>query len=358
MNAVHLSTIRRLVLTGIFAAGMLCSDAWLRQERRVADTAGTDAIQAPLVDFVAVSLGGFRGILVDGLWLRASYLQDSGRYMELVQLADWISRLEPEAADVWAYHAWNLAYNVSVMMVRPEDRWRWVKHGISLLRDEGLHHAPRDPALYRELSWMFLHKVAGIADNAHEDYLRYWTSEMAACVPDGHLPAENSEAARILERSFGMDRERMAALEARFAPLDWRLPQSQAVYWAALGLEHTAPSDIRGARTLYQALTLAAREGALTEQPGGNLSVGPNLGLLEPTCRYFEALLADARLTAREMPYIYFLGDALPLWHSSGDEGRAREAYRRIVELAGPDLPLPSFEALARGTEELGDMEL
>ena len=100
MNAVHLSTIRRLVLTGIFAAGMLCSDAWLRQERRVADTTGTDAIQAPLVDFVAVSLGGFRGILVDGLWLRASYLQDSGRYMELVQLADWISRLEPEAADV------------------------------------------------------------------------------------------------------------------------------------------------------------------------------------------------------------------------------------------------------------------
>ncbi len=35
----------------------------------------------PLVTFATVVLGGFRGIIADILWLRATYLQDEGRFL-------------------------------------------------------------------------------------------------------------------------------------------------------------------------------------------------------------------------------------------------------------------------------------
>ena len=64
-------------------------------------------------------------------------LQDEGRYVELAQLATVLTRMEPHTPEVWSHAAWNLAYNVSVMMPTPADRWRWVEAGIRLLRDCG-----------------------------------------------------------------------------------------------------------------------------------------------------------------------------------------------------------------------------
>ena len=83
----------------------------------------------PLEAFIVVAIGGVRGIVADILWLRASKLQEEGKYFELVQLADWITKLEPRFAQVWAFHAWNLSYNISVMLSDSKDRWRWVQHG-------------------------------------------------------------------------------------------------------------------------------------------------------------------------------------------------------------------------------------
>jgi hypothetical protein len=93
----------------------------------------------PLVVFTTVALGGFRGIIADLLWMRAIRLQEEGsKVFELVQLSDWIGKLEPHLATVWVFNAWNLAYNISILFPDPEDRWRWVNAGLRLLRDEGL----------------------------------------------------------------------------------------------------------------------------------------------------------------------------------------------------------------------------
>ena len=115
------------------------------------ESAGALQDAPPLVVFTTVALGGFRGLLADFLWLRVSYLQDEGRYVELVQLSDWITKMEPQCTEIWAFHAWNMAYNVSVMMPNDEDRWRWVRNGLQLLRDEGIQYNPGDPQLYWEL---------------------------------------------------------------------------------------------------------------------------------------------------------------------------------------------------------------
>ena len=54
----------------------------------------------PAVAFTTVALGGFRGILADILWMRAGSLQDDGRYFELVQLSDWITKLQPRSPPI------------------------------------------------------------------------------------------------------------------------------------------------------------------------------------------------------------------------------------------------------------------
>ena len=123
----------------------------------------------PLVAFTTVALGSFRGILADFLWLRAASLQDKGNYFEMVQLADWIQKLQPRFAGAASYLAWNMAYNISVTCSNREDRWRWVNEGVKLLRTS-LDYNPEDANLYKELGWIFQHKMGNILDDAHQLY--------------------------------------------------------------------------------------------------------------------------------------------------------------------------------------------
>ncbi|MFA5554591.1 MAG: hypothetical protein WDA68_08580 [Phycisphaerae bacterium] len=126
----------------------------------------------PSLAFATVALGAFRGLIVDILWLRADRLKEQGQFFEAKQLAEWIGTLQPRFGAVWSFQAWNMAYNISVAIPasQPEQRWRWVKNGYELLRDRGIHLNPGDIGLYRELAWIFLHKIGGITDDAHEYY--------------------------------------------------------------------------------------------------------------------------------------------------------------------------------------------
>lgn len=45
----------------------------------------------PALAFVTVALGGFRGLIANVLWMRASDLQQDEKFFEMVQLADWIA---------------------------------------------------------------------------------------------------------------------------------------------------------------------------------------------------------------------------------------------------------------------------
>jgi len=129
----------------------------------------------PVVAFTTVALGSFRGLIADLLWLRASALQDEGNYFEMVQLASWITKLQPNFSGATAYLAWNMAYNISVTCSSFVDRWRWVSKGIELIRDEALVYNPTDPVLYKELAWIYQHKVGNILDDAN----LYYKNQMA-----------------------------------------------------------------------------------------------------------------------------------------------------------------------------------
>lgn len=126
---------------------------------------------------LGIAMGAFRGVFVNFLWIRANTLKEDGKYYEAIDLARTITRLQPRFPRVWAFHAWNLAYNISVVTQTREERWQWVQSGINLLREEGIPANPADILLHKELAWIYLHKVQGYTDDAHKYYKRMHARE-------------------------------------------------------------------------------------------------------------------------------------------------------------------------------------
>src|SRR5881394_3634797 len=159
-----MSSRLRKVLLVLLAAALLAGSSFVQKSLNLdRDRLGLTRITPlenapPVLAFTTVALGGFRGLIANALWIRANELQQDGKYFEMVQLADWITKMEPTFTQVWTVQAWNMAYNISVKFTNPYDRWRWVQRGIELLRDGGLRYNPREALMYRELAWFFQHK--------------------------------------------------------------------------------------------------------------------------------------------------------------------------------------------------------
>ena len=121
---------------------------------------------------LGIAMGAFRGLFVNFLWMRANNLKEEGKYYEAIDLASAITKLQPRFPQVWAFHAWNMAYNISVATHNQEERWNWVQAGIRLLRDEGIRANPNNLLLHKELAWIYLHKVQGYTDDVNPFYKR------------------------------------------------------------------------------------------------------------------------------------------------------------------------------------------
>ena len=176
-----------------------------------------------MAEGVMAAMGGIRAIAAEVIWFRADRLQEEGRYVELAQLAETLAFLEPHTPEVWSYAAWNLAYNVSVMMPTAEDRWRWVMAAIRLLRDSGLRLNPDSPELCRELAWLFELKIGTDLDAAAGHYRAEWKR----IVEDVRT--------RQVWGELGMDPVVMARIERATGFDDWTDPQLSAIYWAVVG---------------------------------------------------------------------------------------------------------------------------
>ncbi len=253
----------------------------------------------PGLAFTTVAFGGFRGLIANGLWTRAVRLQDRGEYFEMVSLADWITKLQPDNGLVWAMQAWNLTYNLSVQFDAPPDRWLWVRSGIGLLRDEGLRYNPNSVDLYRELAWFFQDKIGSNTDYAHRTFKEAWAAEMATVLDDAHGPGglldprneDSRRRAEALRSRYRMDPARMKDLDGRYGPFDWRLPEPHAIYWAALGLERCRDQSdlVRIRRVIWQNLERSFQRGRILGRgAGGALELGPNLDLVPNAWKAYE----------------------------------------------------------------------
>ncbi|MCL1856813.1 MAG: hypothetical protein FWF84_04120 [Kiritimatiellaeota bacterium] len=329
---------------------------WLRHSPEQGRGANTEATA------ITVMLGGFRGVIADVLWCRLAALQEQGQYIELMQLAEWIAMLEPDNGEVWDYQAWNLAYNVSAMMSRPADRWRWVLSGIELLRDRGTVMAPTDPKVKQKLGWMFQDKMGGTMDTAADHYREQWAAMMteAGIMPPG--PNGESGLARLLEdatlrhafeQRFTMRVDTMQKLEDYFGALDWRLPWAHAMYWgdgAATVAEAARASEtmlMACKRLVYQSIMLQFR---WCEQFGDAAAQAGMARLVEGGVRYLDEMSLAHDFSGITMAHAGMLFDGARLAHRLGAPAAARRHYDEGIALLTRvgGVSLPSFEDVMR----------
>src|ERR1043166_1702517 len=105
-----------LALAAVLLVGVARIQLALNRDRKTLGLTRVEPLEnaPPVLAFTTVALGGFRGLIANMLWIRASELQDDDKFFEMAQLADWITKLEPHFVHVWLVQAWNMAYNISV----------------------------------------------------------------------------------------------------------------------------------------------------------------------------------------------------------------------------------------------------
>jgi len=368
----------------------------IRIDERLTDTGSLDNAP-PLVVFTTVALGGFRGLVADYLWLRSGKMQEQGKYFEMVQLASWLVKLQPRFTAATAFLAWNMSYNISVTFSSHIDRWRWVKRGIELIRDEALVYNPSDPDLFHQLGWIYQHKLGKDLDDANRyyktemakemirafgDYANAWDKlETAAETPAklkaligedspfwqllaehgmtfetleaefrvrGDFPAEIAEALttagikqdvelclrrRFLELHFKLDPRRIVALNKKYGPLDWRLPEAHAIYWASRGREewHEDKDSFKRLscdRMIFQALNAAFQGGRVIYLKDiKHLEMTPNIGVVDAARKsYADAWKLHGEKTVRGA-FENFMVDAVVTLYKFGRKKKAAEYF-------------------------------
>ncbi len=173
---IQLAALLIIVLCLGFSGGLSASiiNSAGRNQLSFADTAEDGD---PPEVALGIAMGAFRGIFVNILWYRANDMKEKGQYYEAMELARAITTLQPRFPQVWVFHAWNMAYNISVATNTPEERWQWVQSGLRLLRDEGIRANPNNMLLHKELAWIYLHKITGITDDSNQYYKRKLAEE-------------------------------------------------------------------------------------------------------------------------------------------------------------------------------------
>jgi hypothetical protein len=315
----------------------------------------------PVLAFTTVALGGFRGLISKYLWIRANDLQQDDKFFEAAQLADWITDLEPHFPQVWAFQAWNMAYNISVKFKDFSDRWRWVERGIELLRDNGLRYNPNDTIIYQHLGLFFQQKMGQDMDDANRYYKRQWADEMSGLFGangtnfEALINPQTAEAgtnAQLLRDKYKMDPKFVKALDTQYGPLDWRLPEAHAIYWAAVGLEKAKenPAKVQKSdlitlrRVVYQSMLQAFHHGRIIVNPfTKNYELTPNLDLVPKVNGAYEEKYAEETDAGQKEGILRahrnFLRDAVYFLY---ENNRVTEAasWFRYLGTKYPDKPL------------------
>jgi hypothetical protein len=350
----------------LFGAGRVQSS--LNRDRDTLGLTRTAVLEnaPPALAFATVALGGFRGLISNFLWMRADELQQDDKFFEAVQLADWITKLEPTFTQVWVNRAWNMAYNISVKFKENApgdytDRWHWVERGVELLRDDGLRYNPNSLLIYRELGWFFQHKIGQNLDDGNMFYKAQWASEMKNFFgADGTnfdrllqpQTAADFQQLQVFTNQYKLDPAFAKAVDERYGPFDWRLPEAHAIYWGAKALDAaaknsdkvTADDKITIYRLIYQSIFQAFKHGRIISNPlTKSYSLGPNLELIPQVNKAYTnsyALETDAgQKDGILKAHRNFLRDAVYFLYEANRVGEAAQWFKYLGDRY-PDKPI------------------
>ena len=175
-----------------------------------------------------------------------------------------------------------------------------MERGIELLRDDGLRYNPDNVLIYRELAWIFQHKMGAEPGRRQRvlqepmgqgnDAVFRTRTERILTRCSIRKPPRKGPTPLLLREKFKIDPVFAEKVDEEWGPLDWRLPEAHAIYWGALGLDAAKknPDKVKAddlimlRRIIYQSMQQAFYHGRIIANPyTETYSLGPNLDLAE-----------------------------------------------------------------------------
>ena len=108
------------------------------------------------------SLGGFRTVAADLLWIRLERVWDTGNWWALLPLLESVTQLDPHFVLAWQVYGWHCAYNMNAEAETVIDKRYWLQRGLEILR-RAVDVNPDSWEMLFELGWTHY-------DRAHEPY--------------------------------------------------------------------------------------------------------------------------------------------------------------------------------------------
>jgi hypothetical protein len=169
---------------------------------------------------------------------------------------------------------------------------------------------------------------------------------------------EERQRAQVLREHYKMDPAVMRDIDQRYGPLDWRLPEAHAIYWATVGLKYSKKEElITLRRVIYQSMNLAFQRGRLVLNTNMPPRLLPNLDIIDKANKAFLDQIADDvekrdaikrahKNFLKEVPYQLFI-------HNRVREGESWLRYLReqYPEAVTNNLSLAEY-AINRATED------
>jgi hypothetical protein len=152
---------------------------------------------------------------------------------------------------------------------------------------------------------------------------------MEPLCPGGRPEFQNPAAMARLLAATRIDSARIREMESRFGPLDWRVPETLAIYWAYQGtLAPRGRGTMLCQRILYQTLATSFFRGTPVANPEGMCDVRlTRTSLAGPALAAFSDVLLASPTDLMEEAASNFVHDAMLVFNAFGDTRRCDELF-------------------------------
>ncbi len=140
-----------------------------------------------------------------------------------------------------------------------------------------------------------------------------------------------------LKRKYKLDCKEIFTINKKYGLLDWRLPESQSLYWGYTGLKVSPDGKhANNERLIIEGLRDSFRRGALLaikEGENAYFYFGPNFNVIDAVKNEYVKAKGTYEARSFDVGYYNFLKDAMVLLHTYGHQAKAKEFYNEIKKM-------------------------
>ncbi len=306
------------------------------------------------------NLGGFNGLGADIMFIYAQMLKDEKRYDELPTLASLIVKLQPDYTDTISFWSHELSFNISLLYGDYSQRWEWIQRGINLLKDDALpnHECSK---YYLEIGNIYRLRIGEVIEPADDYFKTLLALQIQSIIGDYdmELLAEDPElieTAGRLQKEMGIDAKKALAVEQEFGKVDWRLPETIALYWGVQGRNFAWENDEKSYKSeqlISRCLSRNLSYGTLLYiNDKSQIQLAPNFTTAEATLKLFPEMLKKYKgsFKAVQNNYLRYLLQLNALGFAYGEHELSLKAYQLLQKKFPGNVAKKSRERMAIDT--------